>query len=162
MQIRLSRYFQKIIKASRSSVYRVNVTTYHVRTPHHTITTQPSHHLSAARKTGNTTLYSLLLRTTHTVVSDEIYHNKRNLATQAGGEQATSVDQSAKGRIPGRTLAVPGRRSLADDAVALRGLVVTGARRVCGRAPGRSVSPGETQRHATRRNETHAWRRGCV
>eukprot|EP00964_Phaeocystis_antarctica_P060638 scaffold36160_cov45-Phaeocystis_antarctica.AAC.3 len=63
---------------------------------------------------------------------------------------------AVSGRIPG---------------LALRGLVVTGARRVCRRAPGRSVSPGETQRDATRRNETqrdatrrnemHAWRRAA-
>ena len=33
----------------------------------------------------------------------------------------------------------------ANDAVALRGLIVTGARRVCGCASGRSVNPGRTQ-----------------
>ena len=33
----------------------------------------------------------------------------------------------------------------ANDAVALRGLIVTGARRVCGCASGRSVNPGGTQ-----------------
>ena len=50
--------------------------------------------------------------------------------------------------IPAASSRIPGPiwpEISANDAVALRGLIVTGARRVCGCASGRSVNPGGTQ-----------------
>ena len=88
MQIRLSRFrnYKKQYKDTKTPSHF----TPSVSLSHHTIS-----HTAARNRKHN--LYSLLLRTTHTVVSDEIYHNKRNLATGWGG---TSHIRGSVGKRP--------------------------------------------------------------